>query len=172
MGVLRKSGFEDAFFFIAVIFAIAIFGLVIAKAWNSAKPELDSAITSSLPENSSINISTTLNTVTSTIYLLDKLLPLLLIGLFAFVLIGAALYMNHPIMIFVGIIILAIAILLGVIYSNVYNEISSVSEFSEENQHFGITELTMKYLPFILIILFIGILAAIIFSRQGGTNQL
>jgi hypothetical protein len=129
---IRKSGFEDSFFIIAVLFAFAIVLLVVNKAWTDMKPNLESGINSAIPNNS-INVSITFDKVTGTVRLFDKLLPLLIIGLFSFVLIGVSLYINHPIMLIVGIIVLAVAIMLGVIYANVYNEISSSDTFASTN---------------------------------------
>jgi hypothetical protein len=162
---LRKAGFEDAFFIIAVLFAFAIVLLVVNKAWSEMKPNLEESINN---VNPNINITPTLNSVTGTTQLFDKLLPLLIIGLFAFVLIGVSLYINHPIMLVVGIIVLAVAIMLGVIYANVYNEISSSESFSSTNDNLPITEIFMKYLPVILFIMIIGIIGIIIYSRQGS----
>lgn len=169
---IKKSGFEDAFFVIAVIFTVVIFVLVLAKAWGSISPALNEGILSSMPSDTSVNVTTTLNKITSTTNLFDKMLPFLLIGLFGFVLIGASFYMNHPIMIFVGIIILGVAITLAVIYANVYHQISSSDEFSSTNADFSIQEAFMKYLPYLIIIMFIGITAAIIWSRGGASGQL
>lgn len=168
----KKSGFEDAFFFIAVLFTIAIFVLILNKAWTGVKPELETSINSVMPSDSSVNISATLESVSSTTRMFDKVLPFILLGLFAFVFISVSLYINHPIMIIVGIIVLAVALLLGVIYSNVYHQISSSDEFSSTNSDLPITEQFMKYLPLIMIILFVGIVAVIIYSRSGGSGGL
>jgi hypothetical protein len=172
MAVLKKSGFEDAFFVIAVIFTIAIFILIMNNAWSGIRPELETSINQAIPENTAINITKNFDSVTDTGLLFDKLLPLVLIGLFAFVFISVALYINHPIMIVVGIIVLSVAVLLGVIYANIYHQISSSDEFSATNANLPITEQFMKYLPFIILILFVGITIVIIYSRSGGTGGL
>ena len=170
MAILKKSGFEDTIFFIAVIFAAVITILILNYTWNQIKNPLDTGISASIPNNSAINITNTLNKVTTTASMFDKLLPFLIIGLFAFVFIGAAAYMNHPIMIFVGLIVLSVTILLASIYANVYHQISSSDEMSSTNSSLPITELFMKYLPYILIILFIVITAAVIWSRGGSST--
>ena len=164
---VKKSGFEDAFFIIAVMLTIAIFVLVLNKAWTGIRPNLETSINSAIPENSAINVTTTFDNVTSTTQLFDKLFPLVLLGLFAFVFIGTAIYINHPIMIIVGIIVLSVAVLLGVIYSNIYHQISASDEFSETNASLPITEQFMKYLPGIIVIMFVGITAILIYFRQG-----
>jgi uncharacterized membrane protein YidH (DUF202 family) len=165
---LKKSGFEDAFFFIVVLFAMSIVVLIVYYAWNQMKDPLAESIQSSLPNNSGVNVTENFNSVTSTISLFDKLIPFLMIGLFAFVLIGAGAYMNHQVMAFVGILILGIAILLAVIYANVYHQISSTDELSSTNAQFPIMEMFMKYLPYIVVIIFVLITAAVIWSRGGA----
>lgn len=168
----RKSGFEDSFFFIAVIFAIAIFIIVVSKAWTEMATPLDEGLTAALPANSNVNITKTFDKITATTLMFDKLLPFILIGLFAFVFIGAAVYMNHPIMIIVGIIILGVAVMLSVIYANIYHQISGSDEFTSTTDNFIISNTFMNYLPFILIIVFIGIMVAIIWSRGGAGGKL
>jgi hypothetical protein len=165
---LRKSGFEDAFFFIAVVFTIAIFILILSRAWSEMKTPLEDSLTESLPAGSDVNITKTFNNVSSTIILFNTLLPFILIGLFAFVFIGVSVYYGHPMMIVVGLIILSIAILLGAIYSNIYTEIAGSDEFSTQNAELGIQAMFMEYLPFIILLVFIGIIALIIYSRGGG----
>ena len=168
----KKSGFEDAFFVIAVIFTIAIFILILSRVWGEVNPSLDAAITGALPANSGVNVTNTFSKITSTTLLFDKLLPFILIGLFAFVLIGTAMYMNNPIMIFVGIIVLAVAILLASIYANIYHQISQSDEFTSTTANFKVSDTFMQYLPSIILIMFIGITIGVIWSRGGSTNQL
>lgn len=169
--VKRKSGFEDAFFVMVVIFAIAIFVLILVKVWSEIRTPLEEGITGALP-SSDVNVTKTFDTITSTTSLLGTLLPFLLIGLFAFVFIGTSIYMKSPVMIVVGFIVLAVAILLASIYSNIYHQISASDEFTSTNDVLPLPELFMQYLPFIILILFVGITIAIIFlrSQTGGTS--
>lgn len=167
---IKKSGFEDAFFVIAVLIAISIFVLVLAKAWDSMSEPVAESIKSTLPDDSGLNttITNTFDKIGSTTILFNKLLPFLIIGLFAFVFIGTAIYFQHPIMIFVGFVVLGVAVLLAMIYSNIYTEISTNSEFATANSDLSIQGLYMKNLPYIVIIMFIGITAAIIYFRKSG----
>lgn len=170
--IKRKSGFEDAFFVMAVLFTIAIFVLILNKVWTEVKDPLEEGITGALPA-SDVNVSKTFDTVSSTTSLLSVLMPFILIGLFAFVFIGTSIYMKSPVMIVVGIIILAVAILLGSIYSNIYHQISASDEFTDTNDLLPLSELFMQYLPFIILILFVAITIAIIFLRgQAGGGGL
>lgn len=163
---IRKSGFEDAFFVLVVIFTMVIFILILAKVWGEIKDPLDEGLTGSLPAGSGVNITANFATITSTITLFDKLFPLILIGLFALVLIGGAMYANHPIMIFVGIIILAVAILLAVIFSNVYHQIAETEEFESTTDSFPISDKFMEFLPYIIFLMFMAIGATILWARS------
>lgn len=85
---IKKSGFEDAFFVLAVIFAIVIFVIILAKVWGDIHPALDEGLTGALPAGSGTNITDNFAKITSTMNMFDSLFPLLLIGLFALALIG------------------------------------------------------------------------------------
>jgi len=169
---IRKNGFEEAFFVIIVLLAIALFILVLAKVWNDVQDPLDTGLNSALPSDSSVNVTTILDNVGGTIYLFDKMLPFLIIGLFAFVLIGAGAYMQHPIMLFVGIIILGVAILLAAIYANVYQSISTSTSFTDTNANLPIQNKFMEYLPIVIILIIIGVTAAVIFAKSPGGGGL
>jgi len=166
----KKSGFESAFFVIIVLFAVIIFMIILSKSWGEIKTPLEVGLQNAMPNDTSVNISETLVTVTETTNLFDKLIPFLLIGLFAFVMIGAAVYMQHPIMAIVGIIVLAVVILLAIVYANIYHQISASDEFASTTENFSISDTLMNYLPIIIIVLFIGITAAVAWSKgsRGG----
>ncbi len=166
----KKSGFEDVFFVMIILFAVIIALLVINKAWTEIKSPLDTGLTSAMPSDTSVNITTTLDSVSSTTVLFDKLIPFLVIGLFAFVMLGAAIYADNPIMIFVAIIILAVAILLGAIYSNVYHQFAESDSFASTTDNFPISDIYMKFLPYIIFIMAIGIGAMVMYlkSNKGG----
>lgn len=167
---IKKSGFEDAFFVIAVIFAVVIFIVILSKTWGDVKEPLDEGLTSAMPAGG-INVTETLDKVSSTTTLFDKLFPLIIIGLFAFVLIGASIYANHPIMLFVGIIILAVAILIAVIFANIYNQIVETDEFTTTSDDFGISTKFMEFLPQIILIMFVAIGAVVLWARsKAGTT--
>lgn len=165
---IRKSGFEDAIFVMVVLFTIAIFLLILLKAWTSMRTPLEEGIESAMPSGSDVNITKTFDMVTATTILASNLLPLVLIGLFAFVFIGTAIYFNHPMMIIVGIIILGVAIMLGAIYANMYHQISSSDEFTSTNAQLPLQEKFMKYLPYIIFLIFIATILAVIYLRQGS----
>ena len=171
MGVLKK-GFEDAFFVIIVILTISIFILVLSKAWIEVKEPLADSINSQTYLNSSVNVTQNFNRVTDTVFLFGRLLPFILIGLFAFVFIGLSIYSNNTIMLFVGIIVLAVAVLLGMVYANIYQSISENTNFTDVVNHLTVTGLFMKYLPYIIVIIFIGSIITVILLKQNTGGNL
>ena len=166
--IIKKNGFEDTFFVMVVLIGVIFFIIIAAKAWGEMRQPLDDGLNSALPSDSPVNISRTLGQTTSTLIMFDKLIPFLLIGLFGFVLIGASLYMQHPIGIFIGIIVIAVAILIGSIYANTYHQIADSTQFASTTDDFPISDIFMKYLPYLMFFMFIGITVAIIWGRNKG----
>jgi len=140
MEVLKK-GFEDAFFVIVVVLTIAIFLLILGKAWGEMRNPIENSLNQSVG-NDDFNFTSTFDKVDTTLTLFDTLLPFIILGLFAFVFITAGALFKHPMMIFVGIIVLGVALLLGMIYSNIYESISESSNFDDVNNTFS--DLYMK----------------------------
>ena len=170
--VKKSQDFIGFFFVIAILLTVCLVLLILNKVWGDISTPLEEGLNSAMPDDSSVNISKTLEQTTSSGLVFDKLLPFVLIGLFAFVLIIAGSFMQHPIMIFVGIIIMGVAVLLAVVYSNVYNSISSTTEFADTKADMAIQDKFMQYLPAIIFIMVIGVGAAIIYSRRGGGGAL
>jgi len=170
--IKKAQDFTSFFFVIVVLLAVGLFLLVLNKVWSEIKTPLNEGLQSAMPDDTSVNITETLDKTSGGTLLFDKLLPFVLIGLFAFTLIVAGSFMQHPIMIFVGIIVLAVAIIIAVVYSNLYNSISSADEFSSTKAQMGIQDKFMQYLPVIIFIMAIGIGAAIIWSRGKGGSGL
>jgi hypothetical protein len=165
----KGQNFISFFFIIVILLTVGLTILVLNKTWNEISPTLGEGLNSAMPANG-INITTTLDQVGSTNRLFDKLLPFLIIGLFGFVLISAGSIMRHPVMIFVGIIVLAVAVMLGAVYSNIYNEISSTDEFADAKADLPIQDKFMQYLPIIIFIAALGITITIVLTRSqvGG----
>lgn len=170
--IKKSQDLTGTFFVIVIMLAFALVFLVLNKVWKDVKSPLDEGLQSAMPDDTSVNITKTLDKVSSTGLLFDKLLPMIIIGLFAFVLIIAGSFMQHPIMIFVGVLILGVAIILAVIYSNVYNSISSSDSFASTKADMPIQDKFMQYLPIIIVIMVIGIASAIAWSKRGGGGGL
>ena len=172
MAILKKkSGFEDMFFVIVVLFVVIIFLLILAKSWGEIRNPLNEGLTNSMPANSPVNVTTTLDQVGSSTILIGKLMPMLLIGLIGFVLLGASVYMRHPIMMVVAVILISVAILLAVIYANVYHSIASSDSFSSTTSDFAIPDKIMEFLPSIILVIFVGAVSVTLWLKsQGGAG--
>jgi hypothetical protein len=166
--VKKAQDFTSVLFVIVVMLTITLAMLILNKVWGDVKAPLNEGLQSAMPSDTSVNITETLDKVSSTGLLFDKLMPMIIIGLFAFVLIIAGSFLQHPIMIFIGILILGTAVIIAVIYSNLYNSISSTDEFASTKAQMGIQDKFMQYLPAIIFIMIIGIGASIMWSRRGG----
>jgi len=173
--VIKKSqGFEAWFFVIAALLAAALVFLILNKAWGSIRAPLETGIESSLEgkDQGGANITKILDQTGSTTRTFDKLMPFLIIGLFAFVMIGAGAIIRHPIMIFVGIIILGVVITLAVIYSNVYTSIGNTEEFADTTADLPIQAKFMQYLPVIVFLMAIAIVISIVYAKNSGGGGL
>jgi hypothetical protein len=163
------------FFIIVVLLAAACFFLVLNKVWGSISEPLDEGLAASLDghDTSSVNVSKVIDQTGEGARSFDKLIPFLIIGLFGFVLILAGGIMRHPIMIFVGLIVMGVVIILAVIYSNLYFDIASSDSFASTSDDLPIQNKFMEFLPFIVFIAAIGIGVAIIWRRtEGGGGTL
>jgi hypothetical protein len=171
--VKKAQGFEAWFFVIVILLAIALFFLVLNKAWDSIKTPLGEGLNNAVPANSesSFNITKAIDQTTGAGFMFDKLIPFIIIGLFAFVLIIAGSIVRHPIMIFVGIIILGVIILIAVIYSNLYHSISSTDEFASTTSNMVIQDKFMQYLPYVVFIMAVAIVGGILWSRSSGGSS-
>jgi type II secretory pathway component PulF len=166
--VKKSQGFEAWFFVIVVLLAFALFFAILNNTWKDIKQPLDEGLSQAMPNDSPVNISRTLGQVTSAGLQFDKLIPMILIGLFGFLLISAGAIIRHPIMIFVGIIILAVVILIAVVFSNVYNNITESDAFADTKADLPIQDLFMQYLPVIVVLMAVVIIGAVLWSRSSG----
>ena len=78
---------------------------------------------------------------------------------------------SHPAFFFIGIIVLAVAIILAVVYSNVYTQIAESPGFASVALDFDVIGFVMEHLPSIILVLFV-IISIILYSRIGvGGSQ-
>lgn len=169
-GKKAQADFVSLFFVLVVLFGIAIFAIILYNAYNdNIKDNLNEALTSSTPVDANANVTEILDQTSGGINKLNPLFPLLLVGLFAFGLIMALMGRSHPAFFFIGLIILAISIILAVVFSNVYGEITESPNFSSTADEFSIINLIMDNLPLTIFILFIAIAAILYGMRGSGT---
>lgn len=166
--VKKSQGFLEMLIIVVFLLAVGLFILVLNNSWNDhIKTPFETGISGALPSDSPFNVSDTLNKTTSATQSFDRLLPFLIIGLIAFLMISAGAYLQHPAMIIVGIIMFGIVILIAVIYSNTYQSIAESSSFSSTNANLPIQSKFMQYLPMIAALLLGAVIFALIWSRRG-----
>jgi len=176
MGLRLRSSFADfvsLFFALAIIFGIAIFFLVLHNTYeNHIKDKLNEALTSSTPAEAGKNVTKTLDDVGSGIGMFNVLFPLLLIGVFGFVLVSALMVRSHPAFLFIGLLVLGVALILGAIYSNVYESITENAEFAATDAEFNIIGIFLDNLPIVILLLFTAIALIIYVIRGGGGTSI
>lgn len=165
-GRIKKSqaDYIALFFGITIIFSFAVFMLIAYNAYNdNVKGKLNTALTSSTPQDSNANVTEILDDAGTGITRFNILFPLLLVGIIGYVAITALIFKSHPAFFFIGLLILGVALILAVVFSNVYGAISDKPAFSNANSEFTIIGFVLSHLPIITFIIFI-IIAVILFG--------
>ena len=168
-----RNRYTELFFALAILFGIAIFFLILYNAYNdNIKDKLNTALTSSTAVDADANVTQMLDQTSTSISRFDALFPLLIVGVFGFVLVMALMAKSHPAFLFIGIIVLGVALILGAVYSNVYESIAEDDNFSDTDTEFNITGLFLDNLPIVVIILFVAIAIVLWVLPKGGQGSL
>ena len=164
-----QADFISLFFVLVVLFGVAVFSIILYNAYDdNIKDNLNEALISSTPADSSANVTKILDQTSGGIRMLNPLFPLLLVGLFAFGLIMALMGKSHPVFFFIGIIILSVSIILAVVFANVYEGISENENFTDANDTFSVMGFVMSHLPTTIFILFL-IIAAVLYGVKTNS---
>lgn len=164
--LLKKSQVDyiALFFAVTIIFAFAVFMLILFNAYNdNIKDNLSDALTSSTPQDSSANVTKILNDAGGGISMFNNLFPFLLIGIIGYVAITALMFKSHPAFFFIGLIVLGVAIILAVTFSNVYEAIGDKPAFANADAEFTISGFILSNLPIFTLIIFV-IIAIVLFG--------
>ena len=170
----NKKSFVDftgLFFALAVIFGIAIFFMILGFTYTQIKPKLNDGLVGYKDQEAGSNVTAILDKTGDSIKRFNIYFPLLLIGVFAFVMIIALSGQSHPAFLFIGIIILAVALILGAVYANVYDDIASTDTFASTSADFNIMGTFVRNLPMVILILFVAI-AIVLYARSGGAQAM
>lgn len=166
-----QGAFEDVLTVIPYLFFAGLLFFIVFFIVGQIKPEIGSSLDSA--GNSSVFNSTDMLEKTSGgISLFNSLYPLLLIGLIFMCIVSASFMGSHPVFFFVSIIMLIVMVLLGVVFSNVYQQITTDANFGNTADTFNITHIFMKYLPIISFIIVIVVIIVIYSQSSGRTGQL
>jgi len=164
----RKANLQDPFWAVAMLLGWAIFFIIMYYVWNQISPELSASLSNAVPEGeTSYNVTEMGLKTKDTIGTYNNMFPLLLVGLLLFVIVSAFFIDSHPVFFFVSLILLMVLVTLGAVFSNLYQSIIETPEFAADAADFGIMNLFMEKLTWIILIIFV-IAAIILFAKPGG----
>lgn len=170
-----QTGLEQVFYVIAYMMFAGLLFFVIYYVWGQVSPAINGALLNSTnytdPYNTyqdSFNITKQSEQTTGGIGLFNSMSILILLGLIIMTLVSAFFIQSHPVFFFISLIVLGVAVMLAVVYSNVYQTITEDTNFGSTASSFPVTNLLMQYLPFLIAIIVIALL--IILSWRGSTG--
>ena len=159
----KQGDFTGMLYLIVSVFALAVVILIGGYIATTTSNELKQKMGDSVAEvnqsfNATINVAE--NTLSAVWYIG---FAGLLLGLF----ITAWFIPTHPIMVAPFIILLVIGVILGVAFSNAYEKLYGVTQFSEIASTQTSVNFMMSNMPYVALV--IGVLALIItFAKPGG----
>lgn len=148
----KKASLLDWFYIIAVMFLVSIAIIVVMMTMN--KINLSGVFTGTPEAQEAFDSAQT------TILGFDNAILFILVGLSIFVLVSSYFVWNHPAFFIVGFILLCIAVTVGAIGSNVYEELIESPSITETATNFPKLNFIMTYLP--LYIAIMGVLGGVI----------
>jgi len=163
----RNSEFGDMFLVMVMMFAIAIFVIILAFAYSQIEPKMNDALTDSTSVDVNANVTSILGDSSTALTRINVLFPLLIVGLFGFVFISAFFLKSHPAFFFIGLIILGIALILAAVFSNVYTRITDNETFADTEADYNIMTLFIENMPVIILLVFIA-MGIIMWVRSGS----
>lgn len=142
-GLKSKRGniFVDLALFVAIIFALAMIGLVIHWTLDAFNTELQADPTSDAKVKAKINSLSNNYSGWS-----DSILLLVFVFLWIFVLVSSFLLDTHPIFFVISLILLVILFIVVMILANTFDEFTQEPEFTNYDDDFPITYFIMNKL--------------------------
>jgi hypothetical protein len=163
----KKSAIEDTFFVLVVLLGLALFFVVLGNVSDIITPKITTAL-SGASDQTIVNVTTILEQSSGTTRQYNTLFPFIFIGLLGFALFAGGFVGDSPLMIFLGVIVVGVAVLLGVVYANIFQEISTSENFASTNADFPILNYFMQYLPFIIFIVAFAVVIFVLVRKGGG----
>jgi len=121
-------------------------------------------------ENRTETFNQTIDRTQTTLQSFDYMLVFVMGGLFISTILLAFFIPSHPALFAVSFILLAVIVMLGGIYSNMFVKIADASPIQTTTNQFPILYQTMKNLPMI-ILGFGAVLAIVMYSSTGGQRK-
>jgi hypothetical protein len=168
----KRANFVAWFLVVVVIMAFSVFALILNKTWGEIETPLAETLEDNMPDDSPVNVTKELSKVGDTTKNFSDMLPFLIIGLLAFIMITAGSMMKSPAMIFVGMIVMGVLLLISIVFSNVYTGISETTEFTSTANELAIQGVFMEFLPVIVFFIAIGVVVFILYGKSSGGGSL
>ena len=165
----QVGAFEDIMTVIPYLFFAGLLFFIVFFIYGQIKPDVSSALESSMPSNSPVNVTEQMDNASGGLVMFNTMYPLLLIGLILMCIVSASFMGSHPVFFFVTLVLLVVMVLLGVVFSNVYQQITTDENFGDTADHFNITHVFMKYLPIIAFIVIV-VVFIVIYSGSSGRS--
>lgn len=163
------TDFTGLFFALAVIFGVAIFFIILSYAYGKVEPRLNEGLSNAATPEEGKNVTEILEKTGTALTRFNPLFPLLIVGVFGFVLVMALMGRSHPVFLFIGLIVLGVALILAAIYSNFYETLTENPEFASTAADYNIMSIFLDNLPVVVLILFVAI-GVIIYLKSGGSQ--
>lgn len=168
-----QLGFDMIVFAMAFLFAAGLFIFILVYAWGQVSPSLETVINNAIPDGqATYNISKTNDQLDTGINLFNILFPLIVVGLFLMALVFAFFTQESPIFLFIAFILLGVVVIVGVVFANVYQNITSTTEFADTADQLNVIEVFMHYLPGIMVVLTIVTMVILFGLGRGGSSGL
>lgn len=168
-----KKGFmnvEEIFFVLVFLFGSALFLFILYYTYGEIKDPINDALRGATPDgDATFNYTSFSGEVSGGVGSFNTLYPFLLIGLIVMVIISAFTIQSHPVFFFVSIILLGVVILLGSVFSNIFQQITTNENFGTTEDNFNIVSLIMENLPLIItVIVFLTLI--VMWAKPGGSS--
>lgn len=164
--------FEDVLYSLVFMFAAALLIFMLYYVYGQIKTPVSSALTQAVPAGeTAFNVTSFGNQIQGGVGMFNNIFPLLIIGLIIMTCISALFMESHPAFFFVSLILLGIVMLVMVVFSNIYQQITEDAAFGDTDSTLNILGIFMKFLPLIALVLIVVVMI-IIFGRGGGQGGL
>lgn len=165
-----QTGFEDGMYVLVYIFAAALLVFILYFVFSQVDDPFSQALGSAIPEGeTSFNVTQASSQTLGSVGIFNTLFPFLLTGLIGMVIVSAMFMDSHPVFFFVSLIILGVVILLGIVFSNIYQQITTDTAFGDTADNFSIMNIFLKKLPWVIAIV-IFIIAIVLYSKSGSSG--
>lgn len=159
----KKGSMLDLIVGMVIIFVIAIVILVVGKANDNLQKNLNETVSGSAVSQGAM---TKLDSVVKN---LNYLFVFAVAGMIIWLVVTAFFIESHPIFFIAGFLILVIAIILGVIFSNAYENLESNPQFSDIKGNYSAIDWLMLKFPTVVLVLG-AIFFIIMFAKIRGAG--